>query len=83
MNALWATVREPLLRWSHPDCSEPVDTASRMAIESFQALYDKHIETEENQVYPAARARLSTLELEAMGRQMQARRQPQVASRIR
>lgn len=75
MSAMWASVRAPLMRWSLPDCNDPVDAASRAAIESFQALYDKHIETEEKLVYPAARARLSAPELATMSRQMQARRQ--------
>jgi hemerythrin-like domain-containing protein len=76
MSALWAAVRVPLLHWSQPDSSGPVNAASRLTVASFCALYGTHIETEEGLVYPAARALLNATELEAMGRQMQARRQP-------
>ena len=75
MVTLWAAVREPLLRWSRPQASGPVDTPTRADIDAFRALYGAHIETEEGRVYPAARARLDAAELSDMGRQMQARRQ--------
>lgn len=74
MSALWSRLREPLLRWSQPDSSGPVDAAVRAAVEDFGALYAAHIEVEEKQVYPATQARQSPEELGAMGRQMQARR---------
>jgi hemerythrin-like domain-containing protein len=75
MSALWAIVREPLERWSQSGGSGPVDASTRDHIERFRALYDAHIETEENLVYPSARARMNISELADMGRQMQARRQ--------
>lgn len=75
MSALWATVRVPLLHWSQPDSSGPVDAASRLTVVNFCALYGTHIETEEGLVYPAARALLDAEQLRGMGRQMQARRQ--------
>jgi hemerythrin-like domain-containing protein len=75
MVALWARARQPLLRWRAPDCSEQISAADRSAIEAFCAIYGAHIATEEERVYPAARALMNEAALTAMGRQMQARRQ--------
>lgn len=76
MSAAWAAVREPLRQWTRPEATGRVGAAARADIAHFLALYASHIETEEGQVFPAAQAAMSADELAAMGREMQARRQP-------
>jgi len=75
MEALWAIVRQALLRWREPACQEGVADALRTAIRDFRALYGAHIATEEQQVFPAAQALMDDPALADMSRQMQARRQ--------
>ncbi len=74
MEALWAGVREALLRWREPGCQEKVATDTLEAITRFRGLYAGHIEAEEGLVFPAARAAMSAATLLAMGAEMQARR---------
>lgn len=75
MGALWSTVRQTLLRWREPDCTEKPDDTTREAIRRFRAMYDDHLATEEGMVFPAARARMNDIALGDMSRQMQKRRQ--------
>ncbi len=74
METLWAEVREALLRWSEPGCTETVGADTRAAIEHFRGIYAGHIEAEEGLVFPAARAAMSEATQAAMGAEMQARR---------
>jgi len=74
MEALWAGVREALLRWREPGCQETVAADTMEAITRFRDLYAGHIEAEEGLVFPAARAAMSAAALSAMGAEMQARR---------
>lgn len=74
MEALWAEVREALLRWSEPDCEEKIGADTRAAIMRFRGIYTGHIEAEEGRVFPAARAAMSADVQAAMGAEMQARR---------
>ncbi len=75
METLWAEVRKALLRWSEPGCEETGDPATRAAIARFRGIYAGHIEAEEGLVFPAAGSAMSATTLQAMGREMQARRQ--------
>lgn len=75
METLWAEVRVGLLRWQEPACTDGVNAGQRAAIERFRGIYEDHIKAEESVVFPAARAAMSEATLEAMGREMQARRQ--------
>lgn len=75
METLWATLRQPLLRWCETGCTEVPDAACRKAISAFVSLYADHIPTEENMVFPAARLYMDDDSLAGMGQQMQARRQ--------
>ncbi|MCZ8292674.1 MAG: hemerythrin domain-containing protein [Hylemonella sp.] len=75
MEALWAGVREALLRWREPGCQETVAADTMEAITRFRGLYAGHIDAEEGLVFPAARAAMSAAALGAMGAEMQARRQ--------
>ncbi len=75
MSALWASLRQTLLRWSQPGVDEGVDEASRRAVASFHGIYAKHLKTEEGLVFPSARALMNENDLASMSRQMQARRQ--------
>jgi len=74
METLWAEVREALLRWSEPGCEETIGADTRAAIARFRGIYADHIEAEEGRVFPAARAAMDADTLQAMGREMQARR---------
>lgn len=74
MEAGWAAVRTPLLRWREAGAAGGVDAATREAIARFIALYAGHIGTEEGLVYPAARAAMDAAAQAAMGAEMQARR---------
>jgi len=74
MEALWAGVREALLRWREPGCQETVAADTMEAITRFRGLYAGHIDAEEGLVFPAARAAMSAAALSAMGAEMQARR---------
>lgn len=75
METLWAEVRQPLLRWREPGCTEGPDRTTHDAVSAFRALYGDHIANEEGVAFPAARARMDDATLTNMGRQMQARRQ--------
>lgn len=75
METLWAAVRQPLLRWCEPGCTDQPDRATREAIAQFRAIYGDHIAHEEGVAFPAARTRMDETSLVDMGQQMQARRQ--------
>ncbi|MDE2617074.1 MAG: hemerythrin domain-containing protein [Burkholderiales bacterium] len=75
MEVLWALLRVAILRWQEPDCTDGVSAELRAAIERFRGIYAGHIEAEESQVFPAARVAMNQAKQEAMGREMQARRQ--------
>ncbi len=74
MASRWAQLRPSLLRWAAPGCTEGVETPTRVAIDAFRQLHARHLQTEEEQVYAAAQTVTSARTLEAMGREMQARR---------
>jgi len=74
MEALWAGVREALLRWREPGCQETVAADTVEAITRFRGLYAGHIEAEEGLVFPPARAAMTAATQAAMGAEMQARR---------
>ncbi len=74
MEALWATLRQPLLRWREDGATESPDTALRETAARFAGLYAGHIPNEEGLVFPAARAAMSAATQAAMGAEMQARR---------
>jgi len=75
MEALWAEVRQALLRWTEPGCEEEIGADTRAAIARFRGIYAGHIEAEEGLVFPAAHAAMDTATLQAMGAEMQVRRQ--------
>lgn len=75
MSALWASLRQTLLRWRQPGVNESVDEATRSTVASLCGLYAKHLTTEEGLVFPSARALMDENDLTSMSRQMQARRQ--------
>jgi hemerythrin-like domain-containing protein len=74
MEALWAQIRQPLLRWREPGAAEPPDAALQAAVARFRALYAGHIPREEGLVFPAAQAAMDAAAQAAMGAEMQARR---------
>lgn len=75
METLWGEVRQPLLRWREPGCTEKPNRATHDAVTAFRTLYGDHIINEEGIAFPAARAHMDDATLADMGRQMQARRQ--------
>jgi len=74
METLWAEVRQALLRWREPGCEEEPSAETLDAVARFRGIYAGHIEAEEGLVFPAARATMDADALQAMGREMQARR---------
>ena len=76
MEALWAALRPPLLRWREAGASERPDAATRAAAADFRLLYAGHIRQEEGLVFPAARAAMDDATQASMGAEMQARRRP-------
>ncbi|WP_119153659.1 hemerythrin domain-containing protein [Caldimonas tepidiphila] len=73
MTRAWAAAREPLRALA---CGEAtaLDADEVRRLEHFGGLYAQHIRTEDEQVYPAARARLDAAALAAMGGEMAGRR---------
>ncbi|MDP3700069.1 MAG: hemerythrin domain-containing protein [Hylemonella sp.] len=74
MEALWATLRQPLLRWREDGATESVNATLRETAARFARLYAGHIPNEESLVFPAARAAMSEATQAGMGAEMQARR---------
>ena len=75
METCWAALRQPLLRWREPGCTDNVSPQWHDTLQQFLALYQGHMALEEGQVFPAARARTDAPTLAAMSQHMQARRQ--------
>lgn len=74
MSALWAQIRQPLLRWREAGATDTPDAALIALAERFRSLYVGHIPREEELVYPAARAAMDEATQARMGAEMQARR---------
>jgi hemerythrin-like domain-containing protein len=74
MSALWAQIRQPLLRWREAGAADAPDAALLALAGRFQSLYAGHIPREEELVYPAARAAMDEATQARMGTEMQARR---------
>ena len=70
----WTLAREVLLAWRDEPQPSALDGASRARLKAFSEAYDAHIATEENLVYPAARALFDEAGLARIGAEMQARR---------
>ncbi|MDO5623485.1 MAG: hemerythrin domain-containing protein [Pseudomonadota bacterium] len=75
MHALWQRLRQVLLVWRDAAAPAPISTAERALVQAFAAVYARHIPLEESVVYPAVRALLDEAALQAIGREMAARRQ--------
>ncbi len=75
MASQWSALRETLALWCQPGCTQAVDATTRGTINGFRQLHTGHLAAEENQVFAAAQAAMSASTQEAMGREMQARRQ--------
>ncbi|MBK9573744.1 MAG: hemerythrin domain-containing protein [Rhodoferax sp.] len=75
MHALWQRVREVLTPWSLPGADAPVSEVAQGLITDFVACYGSHIRTEEDLVYPQARALMSPAQIADISQQMRARRQ--------
>lgn len=73
MEAAWAVARPALLALAQGE-SAGFSAAEEAALDAFSALHGAHIRTEEDCVYPAARAALDAPALAAMGRDMRVRR---------
>ena len=73
MTAAWGVLRD-LLRAVTANPPQADVEALSSACARFTALYSEHIETENNLVFPAARALLSPQQVAAMGLDMQQRR---------
>jgi hemerythrin-like domain-containing protein len=74
MATRWTEARAILLTWRDHPAPSPLDAATHAVLDTFRHGYDAHIATEENLVYPAARARLDADRLARIGAEMQARR---------
>ena len=76
METLWAPLRLALRAWSVPGASGLVGTVVRQQALAFVQVYAAHLQTEENIVFPAARARMDEARLAQMSAEMQGRRRP-------
>jgi len=77
MHTLWAELRQVLLRVRDGDATtwaglQPADLA---LMEAYDALYRRHLQDENERVYPAARALVTAEAQQAMGEEMTRRRQ--------
>jgi len=75
MHALWQRLREVLMVWSQPGATTPASESMQALVADFVASYASHIRTEEDQVYPQARALMSAEQIAEISQQMRARRQ--------
>lgn len=73
MEVAWPKAREVLLRVASGTAYAP-HSSDDEALDAFAGLYGEHIEIEEGQVYPAARAGLDEAATQVMGREMMRRR---------
>ena len=74
MASLWAGLRGALCQWRDDEAAPAIDDATRQDASAFAAMYAAHIATEEQLVYPAARACFDAAGLARIGAEMQARR---------
>ncbi len=74
MAVLWAELRGVLVLWRDAAAAPAIDDATRRLAADFIGGYAAHIATEENLVYPAARACFDAAGLARIGAEMQARR---------
>ncbi len=74
MAAQWAELRHMLSAWAEGTAISAASEAERQRIADFGDLYASHLDAEEAQVYPAARARIDGAPLARMGAEMQSRR---------
>lgn len=75
MQAAWTQVRVTLQRFAADAGSPaPLDAAERAAWQDYAALYDAHLQLEEQLVFPAAASRTDAQARRAMGEEMAARR---------
>lgn len=75
MELSWQAARQVLVRISDgQDAGWRLHSTEIQCLGNFSALYGQHIQVEEQQVYPAAAAKLSPADLEAMGHEMGKRR---------
>lgn len=74
MEAGWRGVRADLARVADGAAPAGDPATWRARWQDFAALYDAHIELEESVAYPEARAGLAPAMIDAMGREMAARR---------
>lgn len=73
MGAQWALARAVLAALAESSASG-LSAADRAALQAFAALYDGHIEAEEQHAYPAAQALMDAQTLAAAGQDMARRR---------
>lgn len=74
MDTLWAPLRVALQAWTLPGASGPVGAVVQQQALAFGQVYAAHLQTEEETVFPAARARMDAPRLAHMSYEMQARR---------
>lgn len=74
MAADWAAVRAALAEVAAGCWKSDTAAATLAGWDAFARLYETHIDTEETQAYPPAAAALGATALEAIGREMAARR---------
>jgi hemerythrin-like domain-containing protein len=74
MATLWSTLRGDLLRWRDDPAAALMNEQIRRDVQVFLGLYAAHIATEENLVYPSARACFDAVSLARIGAEMQRRR---------
>ena len=74
METLWRGLRTTLAAWALPGAAAAIDSSLRQQAAAFDAVYASHLQTEEGQVFPAARARIGVQRLAAMSADMQQRR---------
>lgn len=75
MHALWQRLRLVLMVWSQPGATTPASESMQALVADFVASYASHIRTEEDLVYPQARALMSAAQIAEISQQMRARRQ--------
>lgn len=75
MEALWTKIRACLQPWLEAHAQGQLDDTGQRVVADFIALYAQHIDAEEMLAYPAARNAMTPDAENAMGWDMQARRQ--------
>ena len=74
METLWMSLAVLLRDWLRPDAALPADDIALDRLQAFTGLYAAHLQTEEDIVFPAARARMDAPALMRMSADMQRRR---------